>query len=529
MIHRFMIRAALMSIPVLAACSQQEAPQKTYAVEEVSLAKLSADLAAKATTSVAVTQAYIDRIKMYNSSLNAIIVVAPDALEQASASDQRRAQGKPLGPLDGVPILLKDNIDAIGMPTTTGSFALTGNLPAKDSEATRRLREAGAVILGKTNLSQFAGYRTTDSFSGSSVGGTPHNPYDLTKSASGSSSGSGIAMAVSFAAGSLGSDTGGSITGPSNANGVVGLRPTTGLISRRGVIPNTSYQDTAGPITRTVTDIAMLLNVLAGSDPMDARSSEADARKTDYLRALRPDALKGARIGVLRAMRGSSEPVQPIFDAALEVLKAQGAELVELPPGGGLEDINPEALTAEAWNFKHDMAAYLATAPPTVKVRTVEDLLAFHKTDPRESKIGVQYWEESAAATGGFENPKYIELIDYMKRKSGPEGYAGLFAKHHLNALVSAAGAPADVIPADGTSRPGQRKKGAPSLTWHAAVGGYPLLTVPMGAVGGMPVGLSFVGPQWSEADLLSYGYSYEQAGYKRVPPDAYKETANSK
>ena len=528
MIHRSMIRAALMSSLALAACSQQEALQKTYAVEEVSLAKLSADLASKATTSVAVTQAYIDRINMYDSSLNAIIVVAPDALEQAAASDRRRAEGKSLGPLDGVPILLKDNIDAVGMPTTTGSFAFAENLPAKDSEAARRLREAGAVILGKTNLSQFAGYRTTDSFTGSSVGGTTHNPYDLTKSAAGSSSGSGIAMAVSFAAGSLGSDTGGSITGPSNANGVVGLRPTTGLISRRGVIPNTSYQDTAGPMTRTVTDIAMLLTVLAGSDPADPRSSEADAHKTDYVRALRPDALKGARIGVLRGMSGSSDAAKPLFDAALEVLKAQGAELVELPPGAGLEDINPEALTAEAWNFKHDMAAYLASAPPAVKVRTVEDLLAFHKADPRESKIGVQYWEESAAATGGFENPKYIELMDYMKRKSGPEGYAALFAQHKLNALVCAAGSPAGVIPADGTSRPNQRKKGAPSLTWHAAVGGYPLLTVPMGAVGGMPVGLSFVGPQWSEAALLSYGHAYEQAGYKRVPPEAYKKTVGS-
>src|SRR5262245_40077133 len=324
MIHRSITRAALMSYLALAACSQQAAPPKNYAVEEVSLAKLSADLAAKAATSVAVTQAYIDRIKMYDNALHAIIVIAPDALDQAAASDQRRAQGKPLGPLDGVPILLKDNIDALGMPTTTGSFALAENMPAHDSEATRRLREAGAVILGKTNLSQFAGYRTTDSFAGSSVGGTPHNPYELTKSAAGSSSGSGIAMAVSFAAGSLGSDTGGSITGPANANGVVGLRPTTGLISRRGVIPNTSYQDTAGPITRTVKDAAMLLNVLSGSDPADARSSEADAHKTDYVSGLRPDALKGARIGVLRGMRGaSSESVQPVFTAALEVLKAQ--------------------------------------------------------------------------------------------------------------------------------------------------------------------------------------------------------------
>ena len=527
--NRSMICAAVVTSLALAACSREEAAQKPYAVEEVSLAQLSTDLAAKTTTSVAATQAYMDRIKMYDDALNAIIALQPDALEQAAASDKRRADGKALGPLDGVPVLVKDNIDAVGTPTTTGSFALTENLPAQDSEAVRRLRAAGAVILGKTNLSQFAGYRTTDTFSGSSVGGTAHNPYDLAKSPAGSSSGSGIAMAVSFAAGSLGSDTGGSITGPSNVNSVVGLRPTTGLISRRGVIPNTSYQDTVGPMTRTVTDAAMLLSVLAGSDPGDARSAEADSRKADYVPGLRPDALKGVRIGVLRGMRGASEAVTPVFDAALEVLKAQGAELVELPPGAGLEDVNPEALTAEAWNFKNDMANYLASAPPAVKVRNVEDLLAFHKTDPRESKIGVQYWEESAAAMGGFENPKYIELMDYMKRKTGAEGYAGLFAQHNLNALVSAAGGPADVIPADGTSRPGQRDKVAPSLTWHAAVGGYPLLTVPMGQVEGMPVGLSFVGPQWTEANLLAYGYAYEQAGYKRVPPEAYKKAVAAK
>ena len=526
--HRSILPVAFAAALALSACSREETAEP-YQVEEVSLAQISADLASKTVTSAAVTQAYLDRIAQYDGPLNAIIVVAPDALAQAAASDKRRAEGKALGPLDGVPILIKDNIDALGMATTTGSFAFAEIVPARDSESVKRLRDAGAVILGKTNLSQFAGYRTTDSFSGSTVGGTAHNPYDLTKSAAGSSSGSGIAMAVSFAAGSLGSDTGGSITGPSNVNGVVGLRPTTGLISRRGVVPNTSFQDTVGPMTRTVTDAAMLLTVMAGSDAEDTRTADADAHKADYVSGLRPDALKGARIGVLRGMRGVSDTVTPVFDAALEVLKAQGAELIELPPGAGLEDINPEALTAEAWNFKHDMGAYLASAPPAVKVRGVEDLLAFHKADPRESAIGMQYWEESAAAMGGFENADYIKLMEYLKRESGPEGYAGLFAQYNVTALVAPAGSPADVIPPDGTSRPGQREKGAPSLTWHAAVGGYPLLTVPMGNIDGMPVGLSFVGPQWSEQTLLAYGFAYESAGYKRVPPQAYKQAAAAK
>lgn len=522
MLSRTIVCAALISSLALGACSEN-ALQKPYAVEEIPLAQISADLAAKTTTSVAVTQAYIDRIAMYDGPLNAVIAVAPDALEQAAASDKRRADGKALGPLDGVPILLKDNIDAVGMPNTAGSFALAENFPKEDAELTRRLRAAGAVILGKTNLSQWAGYRTTDSFSGSSVGGTARNPHDVTKSAAGSSSGSGIAMAVSFAAGSLGTDTSGSITGPSNANGIVGLRPTRGLVSRRGIVPITELQDTAGPMARSVTDTAMLLTVLAGSDPADPRTAEADARKLDYAKALDTAALKGKRIGVLRASGRSEEKAQALFDAALEVLKAQGAELVELPDA--LENLNEPGLAAEAYNFNHDIAAYLATTPPAVKVRTVEDLIAFHTTDPRESMISVKYFEEAAAASGDLKNPKYLELMEYIERRAGPEGYGALFSQNKLDAFVAPAGGPAGVITPDGTSRPrSERGAGPGSFTRNAAIAGYPILTVPMGAVEGMPVGLSFVGVPWSDQALLSYGFAYEQAGYKRVPPEAYKK-----
>ena len=518
MTYRSILRAALIACLALSACSKE----KPYAVEEVSLAQISADLAAKKTTAVAVTRAYMDRIKMYNAPLNAIIVVAPDALEQAKASDKRRAEGKALGPLDGIPIVLKDNFDATGMPNTAGSFALAENIPTKDAEATKRLKDAGAIILAKANLSQWAGYRTTDSFAGSTVGGTPHNPYDLTKSAAGSSSGSGISMAVSFAAGALGTDTSGSITGPSNVNGIVGLRPTRGLVSRRGIVPITELQDTGGPMARSVTDVAMMLNVLAGSDAGDPRTQPADSHKTDYAKALNAGALKGARIGVLRPQGNAEKNTAPVFDAALEVLKAQGAELVELPVT--LENLNQIGLEAEAYNFAHDIAAYLASAPPAVKVRTVDDLLAFNKSDPRESKISAIYWEEAAASKGDLQNPRYLELMEMIQRKAGPEGYDALFAQNQITAFVTVAGAPAGVIPADGTPRSGGRGEGPGSFTRNAAIGGYPILTVPMGNVEGMPVGLSFVGPQWSEPALLSYGYGYEQAGYKRVPPEAYKK-----
>ncbi len=518
MTYRSILRAALIACLALSACSKE----KPYAVEEVSLAQISADLAAKKTTAVAVTRAYMDRIKMYNAPLNAIIVVAPDALEQAKASDKRRAEGKALGPLDGIPIVLKDNFDATGMPNTAGSFALAENIPTKDAEATKRLKDAGAIILAKANLSQWAGYRTTDSFAGSTVGGTPHNPYDLTKSAAGSSSGSGISMAVSFAAGALGTDTSGSITGPSNVNGIVGLRPTRGLVSRRGIVPITELQDTGGPMARSVTDVAMMLNVLAGSDAGDPRTQPADSHKTDYAKALNAGALKGARIGVLRPQGNAEKNTAPVFDAALEVLKAQGAELVELPVT--LENLNQIGLEAEAYNFAHDIAAYLASAPPAVKVRTVDDLLAFNKSDPRESKISAIYWEEAAASKGDLQNPRYLELMEMIQRKAGPEGYDALFSQNQITAFVTVAGAPAGVIPADGTPRSGGRGEGPGSFTRNAAIGGYPILTVPMGNVEGMPVGLSFVGPQWSEPALLSYGYGYEQAGYKRVPPEAYKK-----
>lgn len=516
MMFRSVLRATLISCLALTACSKE----KPYAVEEVSLAQLSADLAAKKTTSAAVTQAYIDRIKMYNAPLNAIIAVAPDAVAQAQASDKRRAEGKALGPLDGIPIILKDNIDATGMPTTAGSWALAENVRAEDAEVTKRLKNAGAVILAKANLSQWAGYRTTDSFAGSTVGGTPHNPYDLTKSAAGSSSGSGIAMAVSFGAGTLGTDTSGSITGPTNVNGIAGLRPTRGLVSRRGIVPITELQDTAGPMARSVTDVAMMLTVLAGSDPGDARTKDADTHKIDYAKALDAGALKGARIGVLRP-QGDTK-AGPVFDQALEVLKAQGAELVEMPVT--LENLNEVGLAAEAFNFHRDIADYLKDSPPAVKVRSVEDLLAFNKSDERESKISAIYWEEAAASKGDMTSPQYTERMEYIQRRAGPEGYDALFAQYNIKAFVTPAGQPAGPIPADGTPRTGGRGEGPGSFTRNAAIGGYPIMTVPMGAVEGMPVGMSFVGPQWSEPTLLSFAYGYEKVGYKRVPPEAYKK-----
>lgn len=516
---------AVAGILSLAACSQEDVVAP-YNVEEVSLSQISADLAAGKTTSVAVTEAYIARMETFDAPLNAVIAIAPDALDQAAFSDLRRKEGKALGMLEGVPILLKDNIDAMGMPTTAGSYALEFNVPARDAELTRRLRAAGAIILGKVNTNQFAGLRTTEGLLGSTVGGTPHNPYDLARTPAGSSNGSGIAAAVSFAAATIGTCTTGSVIGPASLMGLVSMRPSIALISRSGVVPVSLGQDTAGPMTRSVTDAAILMTVMAGSDSADSASVEADAHKTNYAEALSTSALQGQRVGVVRGMSGYSDRTQPLFDEALQVLAAQGAELVEIP-ADIFEDLSQEQRIILLYDFKQDLSAYLANASPAQKIRSIEELIAFNKADPRENTLS-QDLIEAAAATSGRDNPEYVAALAYAQRKAGPEGYDRAFA-YDVVAIVTPTSGPAGLIPQPGTKGGhtiSSRKKGdlPPSPSMYAALAGYPNLTVPMGLVDGLPVGLSFIGPKWSDARLLAMGYAYEQASKKRVPPEAYKE-----
>jgi amidase len=469
-------------------------------------------------------------MKAYDAPLKAVILIAPDAAQQAAASDQRRKDGKALGPMDGIPILLKDNIDAIGMPTTAGSFALEHNVPEKDAELTRRLREAGAVILGKVNTNQFAGLRTTQGLLGSTVGGMPRNPYDLARTPAGSSNGSGIAAAVSFAAATVGTCTTGSVIGPASLMGLVSMRPTIALISRRGVVPISLGQDTAGPMARSVTDAAMMMNVMAGSDPGDAASAEADSHKTDYVKALSTDALKGQKLGVIRGMSGYSDETKPLFDEAVGVLAAQGAELIDIP-ADIFEDLSQEQRIILVYDFKQDLNAYLAASSPSQKVRSMTDLVAFNKADPREN-IWSQDLVEAAEATTGLDNPEYVGAHEYAKRKAGPEGYDKAFA-YGVVAVVTPTGQPAGLIPLKPTAGHtiSARPKGSspPSPSMYAALAGYPNLTVPMGQVEGLPVGLSFIGPKWSEAQLIAMAYAYEQASHKRLPPAAYKQAAAAK
>ena len=525
MSYRRWARLALVAVLTLSlsACREANAPAERYSVVEVPLSRISADLEAGRSTSVEITEAYIARIEAMDGPLNGVIAVAPDALEQAAASDRRRADGEALGPLDGVPILLKDNHDAVGMPTTAGSWALEQNFPAEDAEVTRRLRAAGAVILGKTNTSQFAGFRNSASLNGSTLGGGTHNPYDITRSAAGSSNGSGIAAAMSFAAATIGTETAGSVVGPSSVNGVVGMKPTIALISRRGVVPISLNQDSSGPMARTVLDVAMMLDVLAGTDPRDPWSAEADANRTDYAAALSTDALQGTRLGVLRPSGGNAETVGPLFDRALAVFTAQGAELVEIP-ADELVDVRPEMRTILLHDFKEDLNAYFAGAPETVPVRTLADLIAFSSTDPRENMHTMDLWEDAQATEGGRSNPAYVETLARAHRMTREEGIDRLLAEYDVAALVTPTGGPAGEISPDGTEGPGPipdapRGTRPASLTATAAVAGYPLISVPMGLVDGLPVGMSFVGTAWSERLLRALAYDYEQASLARVPP----------
>ncbi len=533
MIIRASICMALTFSLLLGACSENTPSQTSYEVEEISLPQISADLAAGKTTSVEITKAYIKRIETYDHALNSVIMIAPDALEQAAASDERRSAGKTLGPLDGVPILLKDNIDVAGMPTTAGSYALVENFPREDAEVTRRLRAGGAVILGKLNLMQFAGFRTAAVFNSSTLGGGTHNPYDLSREAYGSSSGSGVAGAVSFAAGTVGSDTDGSITKPASVNGLVGLRPTVALISRRGIVPISHSQDTAGPMTRTVMGAAMMMTAMSGSDPADPQSTEADMRLSDFSANLNRNALNGVRLGVLRGTLDYSETIEPLYNAALEIMQAQGAELVEIPTEL-LEDLSQEQLTVLYHEFKQDLNAYLAQTPPEVKTRSLAELIDFNESDPRESMHDQDIFR-AAQMTTGYDAPEYIEARTTGLRKATTEGIDKLLADYNVSALLALSKGPGAELVPDGTiyehfitKREAKGSK-PPHATTYAAIAGYPVLSVPMGLLeNGLPVGVSFFGPAWSDQLLLSLGYAYEQASQARIPPAAYKLAAKS-
>lgn len=440
----------------------------------------------------------------------AVIVVAPSLMEGKAP--------RPRGPLRGLPVLLKDNIETRDMPTTAGSLALADNAPGRDAPLVARLRDAGAVILGKTNLSEWANIRSSQSISGwSAVGGQTRNPHDPERTPCGSSSGSAVAVAIGLAPVAIGTETDGSITCPASVNGVVGFKPTVGLVSRTHVIPISHSQDTAGPIARTVEDAAIVLTVLAGSDLADPATVEADARKVDYRAALDAGSLSGARIGVMRFLLPNySEETRAEFDKALAALRAAGAEVVEIEQGpADMRAIGGWELTVLLTELKHDLNAYLAsTDPMQVKTRTLADVIAFNAAEPRETVLFGQDLFERAQATGGLTEPAYVEARAKSLRAAGPDGIDRMMAEHRVVALI----APTTSRAWTNDPKDDDDMKGSASRL--AAVAGYPHLTVPMGLDRGMPVGLSFLGGQWDDARILSLGYAYEQVTHaRRAPP----------
>ena len=507
------LMAGLFAVPVAALTPP--------AVENMDAATLQAAMTDGRTTSAAITQAYLDRIARIDAAgpqLKAVIALSPDALEQARKLDAERAAGRVRGPLHGIPVLIKDNIEVAGpLPTTAGSLALKANVTGRDAFLVARLRLAGAVFLGKTNLSEWANIRSGDSTSGwSAIGGLTRNPHDVTRSACGSSSGSGAAVAASLAPLAIGTETDGSIVCPAGTNGIVGFKPTVGLVSRTHIVPISHSQDTAGPMTLTVADAAAMLTVIAGTDRADRATAMAREVQQDYVRALRPDALKGRRLGVMMDRIGGRADVRALLDAALSTLEAEGAAIVRIADTRtGLEELGGAEFEVLLTELKADMAAYLASLPGAGLPRTLAELIAFNKAQPEELRWFGQETFELAETKGGLDSEAYRTAKEKAARLAGPEGIDRLLKEHKVDFLIGVTNGPAwtmDLVNGDNFS--------GPSASQLPAVAGYPHLTVPMGAVEGLPIGISFIGEKWSDAEVLAVGHRYELASRKRVVPE---------
>lgn len=498
-------------------------------VSDASVATLQAAMQSGKTSSQAIVRAYLARIKALDKNgprINSVIELNPDALLIARVLDAERKAGKVRGPMHGIPVLIKDNIATSDkMQTTAGSLALVGSRPNRDAFIVAKLRDAGAVIIGKTNLSEWANFRSTRSTSGwSSRGGLTRNPHVLDRNASGSSSGSGAAAAAGFATVTIGTETDGSIVSPSSANGIVGFKPTLGLVSRSGIIPIAASQDTAGPMTRTVADAAVLMNAIAGTDPKDGATAEANARMRDYTKFLDRDGLKGKRIGVVRSQFGGrNDLASSVVEKALDVLRAQGAELVDLAQLPGAGRYGTTELEVLQFEFKVGVASYLAEYAPDSPIKTLADVMAFNEEN--RDKVMPYFQQElivQSLAKGALDSKEYRDALANNLKFSREEGIDKALKDNKLDALVAPSGSPSwltDFIRGDYSGG---------GFSQAAAVAGYPHITVPAGFVAGLPVGISFVGEAWSESALFAMAYAYEQASKARRMPK-FAKTVNQK
>ena len=487
----------------LLARQTQTTSAPSFELEEITLGELQEGLRSGRFTSRQLTQAYlarIDAIDKRGPAINAVIELNPDALAIADAMDRESTRR---GPLHGIPVLIKDNIDtADRMHTSAGSLALAESIAPRDSGVAKKLRAAGAVIIGKTNLSEWANFRSTHSTSGwSGRGGQTRNPYVLDRNPCGSSSGTGAGIAASLAAIGVGTETDGSVVCPSSASGLVGIKPTLGLISGAGIVPIAHSQDTAGPMCRTVTDAAILLGALA-------------EKPLDYTKSLDPNGLKGARIGVARKFFGINDATDAIMKTSLDVLKRLGATLVDpadMTTTGKYDDTEQEVLLYE---FKTDLNKYLSGLNANVRPRTLADLIKFNEENhDREMPYFGQELFTKAQEKGPLSDPKYKKALARNQQLSRAEGIDAVLKKHKLDALVAPTGSP--VWPTDLIN--GDHFTGGYSTP--SAVAGYPHITVPAGQAFGLPVGLSFFASAWSEPTLIKFAYAFEQATKARKPP----------
>jgi len=498
------------------------AAETTPSVDYASITQLQQRMDAGTLDSQQLVQQFIDRIRQVDQSgpaLRAVLETNPDALKLAHALDKKRKKAH--GPLYGIPVLLKDNIDTGDrMLTTAGSLALIDAPAPHDAALVARLRKAGVLIFGKTNLSEWADMRSDHASSGwSGRGGQTRNPYALDRNPCGSSSGSAVAVAAGLVTVAIGTETDGSIICPASMNGIVGIKPTLGLVSRSGIVPISHNQDTAGPLARNVADAAALLGVIAGSDPHDPATAEADKHATDYTRFLDPDGLKGKRIGVVRQLAGSEPNADRVLEQAIATMKAQGAIIVDPVVLPHLSELGPAESTVLSYDFKNDLNAYLATRPG-LTVKTLADLIAFNQREAaREMPWFGQQLLEQAQAKGPLTDKVYLDALTKEKQLAGPQGIDAALAKDHLDALLAPSWGPAfttDLVLGD------HMVSGDPNIggaSQPAAVAGYPSITVPAGWAHGLPVGIVLFGAKWSEPTLISVAYGFEQHALAWQPP----------
>ncbi|HTH56981.1 MAG TPA: amidase [Cyclobacteriaceae bacterium] len=494
-----------------------------FTLNEVTIDELQQKMKSRAMTSRSITQMYLKRIDSIDKSgptINSVIEVNPDALVIADAMDAERKVGKVRGPLHGIPILIKDNIDtADKMMNTAGSIALEGNLPSTDAFITKKLREAGAVILGKTNPSEWANFRSSRSASGwSSRGGQTRNPYVIDRNPSGSSSGSGAAVSANLATISIGTETDGSIVSPSSNCGVVGLKPTVGLWSRSGIIPISHTQDTAGPMTRTVKDAAILLGALVGVDELDIATKKSVGKfENDYTKFLDKGGLRGKRLGVEKSyFKGRHEAVNALLKEAVDLFRKQGAEVIEVDFLDLAKDVGKNEGLVLSYEFKEDLNKYLSKA--NGKVKSLKELIEFNKQN--EAKAMPWFKQErleESEARGDLASKEYVDALDRMLTLAR-NAINKTMDDHRLDAICGTSNGPS--APIDWVN--GDRFTGY-GLSGPAATAGYPHITVPMGFVMGLPIGLSFVGREFGEGALITIAYGYEQASLKRKPPEFRK------